>query len=488
MNSHDDAAGNAALATHLNDARSKVEASRFADALAILKEAKVSNPKNIYVLAFEKQVEQLIEFDGMDILSEEQRTDILESLPGIIERALEGSSPDAPPPARAAGKSKEHLDREREEKSAALEWLKNQYFQHAHEYVRKGEYTHALAEIRRVYIIDPANPIAKDFERQIDQLISLRKVQTLPQTSGRQPFSPSARTGTERQGRILPGPAPGGRSQTSAPKPGQQAAPSRHAATVTDHLEGRSRLSTPVIVAIIIAVIVLLLAGYYFLFAKAAPPITRSVTSDSPVEEVSFAPLQMDEQKYFVSLTEKDGNFSTQVTADEHADSPGGETTYDDFRPATEKAGSTPSAKPRTPSATPEKTSTAKKATRIRTGGSPGEGAPSRSSGSASLALQESGTPSVGAIVEEARIVRLEDPKFLDRSFAAGLDGQVVVQVEIDREGRPRQTRILRSTNDLLDRAVIEAVNSSEFTPRRTSEGPVRSWMTIPFTFRQNNK
>lgn len=174
------------IATHLSAAQGQTDAGKYQEALAILKKAKSVEPKNIYILAFEKQIEQLIEFAEMNILTDEHKSDILESIPGIIERALE-------PPARegkplGSPETRTPPERERKEKAAALEWLKNQYFQHAHEYVRKGEYQHALAEIRRVYIIDPANGVAKDFEHQIEQLLSLHKAQTVTKLPFRPPI------------------------------------------------------------------------------------------------------------------------------------------------------------------------------------------------------------------------------------------------------------------------------------------------------------
>jgi TonB family protein len=87
-------------------------------------------------------------------------------------------------------------------------------------------------------------------------------------------------------------------------------------------------------------------------------------------------------------------------------------------------------------------------------------------------------------LVEEAKIVRLERPRLPEGIYATGLEGQVVVRVEIDSEGTPLRVKILRSTNDLLEGVVIDAVNRSEFSPRRLQSGPVGSAITIPFTFR----
>lgn len=196
------------LADLLSTARERVEAGEFADALATVRDAKRLHPRNVYVLAFERQVEQLAELSAAGKLGDDERTDIFESLPGIVDRALEGTGDIAPP--AAPPKDQAAIERERAERAAAHEWLKNQYFQHAHDYVKDGEYDHALAEIRRVFIIDPENKIARDFELQIDELARIKKVTpaaseargqspriaAAPPDRGQEPASPAAADGT----------------------------------------------------------------------------------------------------------------------------------------------------------------------------------------------------------------------------------------------------------------------------------------------------
>ena len=163
------------LEQHLTEAQTRAEKGDYASAVKAVAEAKTLAPKNIYVLAFEKQVELLSALAAAKSLTDEQRTDILESIPSIIERALESSLSPGAPAGIPALKSGGDATKEKKEKAAALEWLKNQYFQHAHEYIRKGEYQNALAEIRRVYIIDPSNSIARDFEKKFEALDRMKR-------------------------------------------------------------------------------------------------------------------------------------------------------------------------------------------------------------------------------------------------------------------------------------------------------------------------
>ncbi len=160
----------------LLEAQDRAENGDYQLAINSIRSVKSDHPRNIYVLAFEKQLEQLHQLTSAGQLSEEQKLDILESLPGIVERALDGQGAELSTGQTAVYKPlTPETIRQKDEKSAALEWLKNQYFQHAHEYVRKGEYDNALAEIRRVFIIEPSNKIAQDFESQIRQLSQLKR-------------------------------------------------------------------------------------------------------------------------------------------------------------------------------------------------------------------------------------------------------------------------------------------------------------------------
>jgi hypothetical protein len=159
------------FADQLQDASALAGRGEYGPALQQVRSVKSVQPENIYVLAFERQLEQLHELTEAGVITEEQRTDILESIPGIVERAIEQPNTrpsDMASPERRTGQATS------EERSAALSWLKNQYFQHAHDYVEKGQFSHALTEIQRVFIIDPNNDTARDFEKQIHKLLDLK--------------------------------------------------------------------------------------------------------------------------------------------------------------------------------------------------------------------------------------------------------------------------------------------------------------------------
>src|SRR5512140_1651589 len=160
------------IADQLQDALELAGHGDYAAALRQIRSVKSIQPENIYVLAFERQLEQLAELTENGMITEEQRTDILESIPGIVERAIE--QPNARPSDMTTPERRTTPQTSSEERSAALSWLKNQYFQHANDYVLKGQFSHALTEIQRVFIIDPNNDTARDFEKQIHKLLDLK--------------------------------------------------------------------------------------------------------------------------------------------------------------------------------------------------------------------------------------------------------------------------------------------------------------------------
>jgi tetratricopeptide (TPR) repeat protein len=182
----------------LTEAHGRAEAGEYDAATDSVRQARERDPENIYILAFEKQVEQLSLLASSNSLTEESLADILDSLGGIIDRAVAvvsegGTAATAAPVAPAAATP--------EDRAAAMEWLKSQYFQQAHQYVRKGEYDHALAEIRRVFIIEPVNETARQFESHILELKELHRL--VPEAAAPQappaPKAPAPRPRTPAQ-------------------------------------------------------------------------------------------------------------------------------------------------------------------------------------------------------------------------------------------------------------------------------------------------
>ncbi|HMK38187.1 MAG TPA: energy transducer TonB [Bacteroidota bacterium] len=471
------------LERHLAEAQTRAEKGEFAAALSAVRKAKSVAPKNVYVLAFEKQAEQLNELDASKSLTDEQRTDILESIPAIIERALESSRSPGTLTDISSLKPGADAPQDKRERAAALEWLKNQYFQHAHEYIRKGEYQHALAEIRRVYIIDPTNAIARDFEKQFEALDQMKRgdsVRVYPSTPAPAPVpdtSPSV---------LAPGPAsappseyadatPVMTEEFSSPRNLKREAP--HPVRPTEKKKEKKKGSTLLIVLILLALGVLgaIVYIYYQRSVYKKPQIT--LLSPSSAEQFIGAPAEAAEQNYLVS-NDDSASGTPQVTELALAETPAPE--------AGKKAAGTKKG------AAARENTKAQGASRVQAREEIASAAPLMATQARPDQKQLTAEPKAEdtaapepfvAIEKEARIIRLEKPKFSAQGFLIGVEGQVVIQVRIDATGKPIQTVTLKSTNDLLIQPVIEAVMASQFAPAEMTTGPVASWLTIPFRF-----
>lgn len=75
----------------------------------------------------------------------------------------------------------------------------------------------------------------------------------------------------------------------------------------------------------------------------------------------------------------------------------------------------------------------------------------------------------------------LEYPEMARR---AGIEGRVIVEVVIERDGRPSNPTIVRSAGPMLDQAAVDAILQLVFRPGKQRNQPVRVRYAIPVTFR----
>jgi TonB family protein len=475
------------LEQRLTEAQTRAEKGDYAAAVKAVGEAKSLAPKNIYVLAFEKQAEQLSALAAAKSLTDEQRTDILESIPSIIERALESSRTPGAPTGISALKSGGDATKEKKEKAAALEWLKNQYFQHAHEYIRKGEYQNALAEIRRVYIIEPENSIARDFEKKFEALDRMKRGDSF-----RMPPPPTP-------------PAPASSPAAVTPQPPSGSPPKHvdHPSIMTEewssHRQPRQDIpqqppppgktivkkkgSALLIVLILLALVVL--GAVTYIYYERMNSKKHPITSLPPPSTEKFigAPSEAAEQNFLVSNDDSSsGNPNVTALAANQSPPPAA-------KPATKEEVKNPGPSTAPPSRekgagsrTPELLQSKKRESTpplMASQAQPGVKEPAPQG-----KTEDTAAPAPFAAVEkQARIIRLEKPKFSTQKFLIGVEGQVVIQVRIDATGKPVQCVTLKSTNDMLIQPVVDAVMASQYAPAEMTTGPVASWLTIPFRF-----
>lgn len=366
MNDNEKQHARALIERLIAEAQNDIEQKAYVRALTAIRKAKVLDVTNIYILAFERQVEQLNDLTSSGTLTDEQRTDILDSLPGIIEQAKSTQAPLATP--ETADAERRSTPEQLEQMRAARQWLKNQYFQRTHDHVKKQEYTRALAELRRVFVIDKDDLFAHGFERKIVHMQELQKqkppapAEVPPVSPDMQPLKTERVTGGPDQAATTPesaetsGPssvAPESSAETSGPS---SAAPESSAETpgVSSETPGLStetsgfssqetgipsdqaeEESTPsgkaagkrsrlLPIALVIAVIAVAFAFYYFwkrerpvepIVPPPADQTEQEVSDDEPMYSIPPA-LQIDTTKTDSTQTVTTGPRDTTDASD----------------------------------------------------------------------------------------------------------------------------------------------------------------------------
>ncbi len=173
----------------LHEAGDKTAEGNYKAALTAVKKAKALDQTNVYILALERQVEQIQELSITGIVTEEQKGDILGSIPNLVDQAIRADS--ALTKADGHGSTREETPGEREARDAAGRWLKNQYFQRAYAFVQKSEYDHALTELRKTFSIDDQDRVAREFELKIVQMLELQRHE--PPLARPEPVAPALR-------------------------------------------------------------------------------------------------------------------------------------------------------------------------------------------------------------------------------------------------------------------------------------------------------
>lgn len=265
MNDSDKQRAQALVNRLLREAADKAAAGEYKEALTAVKKAKALDQSNVFLLALERQIEQMHELGIIGLLSDEQKSDILGSIPDLVNKAVQADSALENPNAPHAGR--EETGEEREARVAAGRWLKNQYFQRAHDFVRKGDYEHALGELRKIFAIDDQDRVARDFEVKIEQMLEIRR---------HQPAALRAEGGI----------------RAAAVEP---AVPSEPVGSGEDIKEpgaprGRSRA---ILIAVIVTTIIALLAVVYFWKRQHATPAVPRIqeSAQEKTEEIPVYPV-----------------------------------------------------------------------------------------------------------------------------------------------------------------------------------------------------
>jgi protein TonB len=66
----------------------------------------------------------------------------------------------------------------------------------------------------------------------------------------------------------------------------------------------------------------------------------------------------------------------------------------------------------------------------------------------------------------------------------AGIEGKVLVKAIIDENGYVTETSILKSVNKDCDKAAMDAIKKTKFTPGIKDNKPIKAEVTIPVMFK----
>jgi TonB family protein len=466
----------------------------FVNALDTVRATKAAEPGNIYLVAIEKQVARLADLSVANLLSEDEGIDIMESLPELVNRALQGGAgrPDHPTYNGLSTRSGLPSTENHPAKANILSALKSQYFNRADDLIKKGDYQGALLEVRRIYVLDPSDHTARAYEQNIEQLTALQregddKEELFLESEHRtaetdDPGAPVIQPESVRQEEISTTLFSDSllRDIETPPTP----KPKSHRPSAT--------------VIVFLTVWALIGIGWlYMLLARGNPPETPSapiIQQSTPAPRDTKVPVPPSrdnpDKKNQQSLqspqphaapgkpvSDKPQSGPAALTVNDPAGSENGKPTTDAVPGEPEKV---------TPGSASDAAlqSTERKAREFSL-------KPLLPS-TVTQAANGGGRSQAGAAVhqleiseKEPQILRLEHPQLSDIALKNGMEGEVTVQVQIDPQGNPLQARILKSTNDFFDQAVMDAVMQSKYSPGMMSTGPVTTWITIPFKFRK---
>lgn len=99
---------------------------------------------------------------------------------------------------------------------------------------------------------------------------------------------------------------------------------------------------------------------------------------------------------------------------------------------------------------------------------------------------EKSGVPRPGTLqMAYPRYQLNAPPPYPGLARKRGLEGTVILQVLVNREGRVNDLKIdVSSNSSLLDRAAVKAVRKWSFEPGKKGEERISMWVKVPITFK----
>jgi len=88
---------------------------------------------------------------------------------------------------------------------------------------------------------------------------------------------------------------------------------------------------------------------------------------------------------------------------------------------------------------------------------------------------------------KEPVVIHRVEPVYPEFAKKAGLEGSVYVNIWVDKEGKVRDVKVLKSDSDIFVQPVIDACKQWLFSPAMMKNGPVAVWVAVPFRFSMQN-
>jgi TonB family protein len=101
-----------------------------------------------------------------------------------------------------------------------------------------------------------------------------------------------------------------------------------------------------------------------------------------------------------------------------------------------------------------------------------------------SIRKKDAPPPDFVAVDKEPVAVKTVAPYYPELAVLAGAEGVVYVKMWIDTTGKTRDVQVVKSDNDVFNRAAIEAARQYVFTPALHEGKPVAVWVALPFKFK----
>lgn len=94
--------------------------------------------------------------------------------------------------------------------------------------------------------------------------------------------------------------------------------------------------------------------------------------------------------------------------------------------------------------------------------------------------------PDIDAYVEVEKYPEVKEsvqPVYPEEAKKNKIEGKVFVKVLVDKNGNAKKTVILKSENEILNNAAMEAAKKSTFTPAMQKGKPIAVWVVLPYKF-----